>query len=69
MKAGGREVVFDGRGVKIVRLGDVPRSGVDGRHRLRVGYVGPTMTTAELVRLLRDSAEALAKSLPRLPQS
>jgi hypothetical protein len=60
-----REQVFDRREVSIARLNGRPRSG-DGRHRRLVGYVAADVTVPELVRLLRECADQLARSLPRL---
>ena len=60
-----KELVYDRAAVSIVRLNGVPRSGVDGRHRRLVAYVAPTVTDAELIRMLREAAEQLAKALPR----
>jgi hypothetical protein len=62
-----RELVYDKREVSVVRLTTaIPRSAVDGGHRRLVAYVAPTVTTAEAVRLLRATAEDLARTLPRL---
>lgn len=63
-----RELLYDRGPTSIARLNGIPRSGADGRHRRLVAYIGPDVTTAELVRLLRDAAESLAKTLPRLPE-
>jgi hypothetical protein len=60
-----REEIVATRDVAITRLNAQPRGG-DGRHRRLVGYCDATMTTAELVRLLRETAERLAKSLPKV---
>jgi hypothetical protein len=60
--------VFESSEVSISRLAGRPRSGVDGRHKRLVAYVAADASTAEVVRLLREAAEGLSKSLPRLPE-
>ena len=62
----GREVIYDHDGVGIVRLNGNPRSAV-GRDRRLVSYTAPTVTDAELIRPLRAAADAIAKTLPRMP--
>lgn len=61
----GSEFVFDAKGVTVVRLPCRPVLAADRNHRQLVAYIGPGVDGAELVRLLRDTAEKLARTLPR----
>lgn len=60
--------LLESASVSLSRLNGRPRSGVDGRHKRLVAYVACDASTGEIVRLLRETAEALAKTLPRVPE-
>jgi hypothetical protein len=61
-----REQLFSSRDVAIARLNGSPRQIDTGRHKRALVYVGADVTVPELVRLLRGTADALAKSLPQV---
>jgi hypothetical protein len=62
------EPVFESAAVSVVRLNGRPRAAVTGRHKAVLVYVGATVTVSETIWLLRETAEALAKTLPRFPE-
>lgn len=62
------ERLFESEDVSVVRLNGRPRAAISGRHKSLIAYVGTTVSVAETIRLLRETAEMLARTLPRVPE-
>ncbi len=57
------ETVCETEELVVVRVHGRPREPEQGRHRKVVAYVGVETSTGQLVGLLRDAADRLAKTL------
>jgi hypothetical protein len=55
------EVLLDAGGVVVRRVNGRARDGVDGRHKRAVIYCGATVSSLELAKLLRESADRLER--------